>query len=74
MDAVKKETREKQKISLEEKEDEGSAGNAGQLVSALNLVHMQGPMLLLMLGLALAGGVFTMEIVYFCSPLSTYHT
>ncbi|XP_045124005.1 ionotropic receptor 93a-like [Portunus trituberculatus] len=60
LEAVKKETRKKQK-TLEE-EAEGSPDDTGGFVNALNLVHMQGPLLLLLLGLTGAGFVFTVEL------------
>ena len=70
---MKKETRDKQKETLGEKEEEGSPENAGGLVDALNLVHMQGPLLLLLLGLTGSGLVFTVELLAFYNHLFTRH-
>ncbi|XP_063884802.1 ionotropic receptor 93a-like [Scylla paramamosain] len=70
LDAVKKETREKQKKALEG-EAEGNPEDTGGLVNALNLVHMQGPLLLLLLGLGGAGFVFAVEVLAFSSPFFT---
>ena len=59
---MKKETREKQRKTLEEG-IEGIPDDSGGSVNALNLVHMQGPLLLLLLGLSGAGLVFSVEVL-----------
>lgn len=66
---VERETRRKQR-RLQEGEDTGeSSDTINQLVRALSLVHMQGPLFLLLLGLGAAAVVFTVEIAVFYNSL-----
>ena len=51
LDVIKKDTRKKQRQTRQKEEEKKSSGNAGGMVNALSLTHMQGPLLLVHLGL-----------------------
>lgn len=59
---IKRETRRKQRRLQEETDQPESSDNVGGLVRALSLIHMQGPIFILLLGLSTAAVVFTVEI------------
>lgn len=56
---ARQESRQKQQLETEAVESEETDGGT----RALTLTHMQGPLLLTLLGLALAGVTFALEIL-----------
>lgn len=72
LDMIERETRKKQRRLQKEADEKKRSHNVGELVRALNLVHMQGPVFLLLLGLGSAAFVFTVEVTVFYNSLCSH--